>query len=142
MRYLLLLSTLVLLFISCGKKQHDNAGVETAMQEYDRLLKKMDADSIALLFAPDGDLGPIAHGRDSIRNFLASFKNVRVLEISSVSASIKINNDTALQEGSYHQLALVDGKDTADLKGTFHANWIWTGKDGWRIKRMETTPAK
>lgn len=142
MRYLLLLSALTLFFISCAKKQHTNESVESAMQQYDRLIKKMDADSISLLFAPDGDLGSIAHGRDSIRNFLASFKNVRVLDISSVSSSIRINSDTALQEGSYHQLALVNGKDTFNLHGTFKASWIWSDKEGWRIKRMETTPAK
>lgn len=31
--------------------------MELAMNQYDHLIKNMDADSIALLYTPDGDLG-------------------------------------------------------------------------------------
>jgi hypothetical protein len=100
----------------------------------------MDADSIALLYAPDGDLGTTAHGRDSIRKFLSSFKNVSVLYVASTSDTLRIGEDSAFQAGHYKQIALVDNKDTFNLKGTFVARWIWIKEEGWRIKRMETHP--
>jgi len=44
-------------------------------------LQKTDADSIAYMFTPDGELGNVAKGRDSIRHFLSSFKK-RTSDIS------------------------------------------------------------
>ena len=63
--------------LSCNHSRSRD-GVEEAMHTYDRLILKMDVDSIALLYTPDGDLGKIAHGRDSIRRFLARFKDFKV----------------------------------------------------------------
>ena len=61
----------ILLFLTaCISYVHRQQEVQDAMQHYDRLIKKMDADSIALLYTEDGDLGGIAHGRDSIRRYL------------------------------------------------------------------------
>ena len=142
MKYYLASVTVLCLLFSCNKREYSKADIESGMQRYDHLIQRLDADSIALLYAPDGDLGTIAHGRDSIRRFLASFKNVRVLSNTSVSDSIEIKGDTAFQNGTYHQVAIIDAKDTADLKGTFHARWIWVNKEGWRIKKMETAPQK
>ena len=99
----------------------------------------MDADSIALLYMPDGDLGDIAHGRDSIKKFLSSFKNLSVLSQSSTTDSIEIHGDSSLQKGTYHQVVLLSGKDTVKVKGKYIATWLWI-QDGWHIKHMVTTP--
>ena len=58
-----------------------------------------DADSISLLYTQDGNLGDIAIGRDSIRKFLSSFKNIRVLSQVSTTKSISITHDTAYRKG-------------------------------------------
>jgi hypothetical protein len=47
---------------------------------------------------------------------------------------------SAIQTGNYQQLALITGKDTAKVKGRYTAKWKWINGEGWRIKRMETTP--
>ncbi len=107
------------------------------MHHYDNLILKLDADSIALLYTPDGKLGDIATGRDSIRKFLSSFKNVTVLSQSSLTTSIYLNKDTAVQKGTYTQTDIV-GKDTIHVKGEYTATWQWMRKNGWHIKRMET----
>src|SRR5258706_6497766 len=100
MRYNVLFILLVMLFLfSCTETNYSKSSVASSMQEYDRLIKKMDADSISLLYTPDGELGTIAHGRDSIRNFLSTFKNVKVLSQFSTSDSINIIADTAYQKG-------------------------------------------
>jgi hypothetical protein len=112
------------------------------MKRYDRLVKKMDADSIALSYTEDGELGGIAKGRDSIRNFLATFRNVNVLSQVSQTSSIKITGDSALQKGNYIQVVVVDNKDTVTVKGEYTANWIWINKKELLIKKMATKPIK
>ena len=112
------------------------------MQRYDRFIKAVNADSIALLYTPDGDLGNVAHGQDSIRRFLATFKNVTVLSMASTTDSIAIQGDSSIQTGTYRQVAVLSEKDTVHVKGTYRANWQWTPEHGWRIKRMITKPTQ
>jgi hypothetical protein len=134
----------VLGFLSClasCKKGHNKQDIEVAMQRYDRYVKQMDTNSLAMLYAPDGELGTIAKGRDSIRHFLSHFNNVRVLSQKSDCSSVEINGDSAIQKGTYKQTAIVDGKDTVKLKGDYVANWKWTPEEKWRITKMTTTPA-
>jgi ketosteroid isomerase-like protein len=138
-RHLAYFVLFVLLIASCWRR-HESGEIESALKGYDRLIQKMDADSIALLYTTDGDLGGIAQGRDSIRKFLSGFKNVRVLSVSSTSEKIELNADTAIQLGRFNQVALVNGTDTLRPKGTFTAKWIWTKEEGWKIRSMNTKP--
>lgn len=131
---------IIFLFISCNATQHNEKGVESAMKKYDHLIKKLDADAIAMLYTPDGDLGKMAHGRDSIRRFLATFKNMHVLSQLSTTTSIVMNGDSSLQKGTYHQTVVIAGKDTVRVKGEYTANWLWIPGEGWHIKHMETKP--
>ena len=110
------------------------------MWHYDLYILRMDVDSITDLFIPDGELGDIAKGRDSIRQFLRNFKNVRVLSQVSVIDSTKINADTAVQYGHYAQEDVMNHKDTMRVKGSFVAKWLWQGDNGWKLKRMDTKP--
>ena len=126
---------------TCCRQGHSKSEILAAMRQYDRLIKKVDADAIALLYTEDGTLGNMARGRDSIRRFLARFKNVRVLSQASTTDSIVIAGDSAVQKGAYKQAAVVSEKDTLYVSGMFNATWQWTATEGWRIKRMETTPA-
>lgn len=137
---MLILATLLSL-ISCNSKKHNKAEIESAMKQYDRLLLKMDTDSIGLLYTTDGILAG-AIGRDSIKKFLASFKNVSVLSQSSTTNSIEINKDTAIQKGHYSQTDLIAGKDTIRVKGEFIARWHWIQDSGWHLKQMSTKPIK
>jgi ketosteroid isomerase-like protein len=125
------------LLVSCNSSKHNKKGVE-----YDHLIHNLDADSIALLYAPDGDLGNIAHGRDSIRSFLLTFKNLKVLSQTSNTEFLKVSGDTSLQKGKYHQTVVVAAKDTVNVRGEYTATWVWISKSGWHIKRMETKPIK
>lgn len=140
-KYLLLL-VLPLLLCSCQLAPHNKKGVEAAMRYYDHLIKKVDADSIALLFTTDGNLSGMAKGRDSIKQFFAAFKNVQVLSQISTTIAIKIKGDTALQNGNYYQTIIINRKDTLKVKGKFAADWLWLKNEGWHIKRMTTEPMK
>lgn len=131
----------IMLLYSCNAGKHSSKSVESAMQQYDHFILNLDADSIALLFTPDGNLGNIARGRDSIKKFLSSFKNVRVLSQSSSTTSIQINKDTAVQKGAYRQVDIVAEKDTVKVKGEYTATWLWINQKGWHIKEMTTKPS-
>ncbi len=123
---------------SCYSSKHNKTGVENAMKYYDHLILNLDADSIALLFTPTGNLGDIAVGRDSIKKFLSTFKNVRVLSQNSITNAINITHDTAIQKGTYQQTDIISEKDTVRVKGEYIATWFWQPKEGWRIKKMTT----
>jgi ketosteroid isomerase-like protein len=129
----------MLCMISCND-YHDKKGVDLAMKQYDHLIKKMDADSIALLYTPDGDLGGIARGRDSIKKFLSTFKNIRVLSQASTTKSIEVHGDTSIQKGTYRQIVLMHEKDTVKVNSEYITTWLWMPQDGWHIKRMITKP--
>ena len=128
----------LIFLLSCNSTRHNKSGVESAMKRYDNLILKLDADSISMLYTADGNLGDIAIGRDSIKRFLSSFKNVQVLTQSSITVSINIIRDTAIQKGTYTQTDLVSGKDTVKVKGEYTARWQWIRKKGWHIKHMIT----
>ena len=136
--YYLIITFLFLL--SCNTSMHTRLSVESAMKQYDHLIQKLDADSIALLYTPDGMLGDITRGRDSIRKFLSSFKNIQVLSQVSTTTSIEINHDTAIQKGNYRQTDVISEKDTVRIKGEFTAKWVLLKNQGWHIKRMDTKP--
>jgi hypothetical protein len=127
------------IFFSCNSTRQNEKGVDAAMNQYNNYIQKMDLDSLALLFTPDGHLGNIAHGRDSIKAFLSKFKDFKVLSQNSTTNSIKINRDSAIQDGDYHQTTIIPKKDTVKVSGTFTATWIYS-KTGWHLKRMLTKP--
>ena len=135
-----LIALLILLILSSCNKGHSRNEIESAMKRYDHLLQKMDADSISLIFTPDGDLGDAAHGRDSIKKFLSGFTNVKVLEQNSTSDSIQINADSSTQKGTYIQVDVLSPGDTARLKGDFTAKWVWNKNTGWLLQKITTKP--
>lgn len=141
-RFMGFLGLTITLFSACRSKEHNAESVEQAMQKYNRYILKMDVDSIALLYTPDGELGKMARGRDSIRRFLETFKKYKVLSQVSKTNLINISRDTALQSGLYTQKVIVPVNDTVTVKGLFSTKWIWMDSTGWHIQRMETTPSK
>ncbi len=125
---------------SCNKKYRNKETVQAAMRYYDHLILKTNADSIALLYTPDGELGNIAIGRDSIRNYLNRFRNFKVIYQSTTTDSITIKDDTAISNGIYRQKVIVPSGDTVSVKGEYDAKWIWLKDGGWHIRKMETHP--
>jgi hypothetical protein len=137
-----MITVLMVYTLSCFAQNRTNVGVEQAMQKYDQLIMGMNADSICMIYALNGELGVMAKGRDSIRNFLNTFKNFRVLSQSSESKKISMAEDSAYQTGTYRQTVIIPSNDTVTVKGSFKILWIWSGAGGWLIRRMETQPTQ
>lgn len=134
-------SFLLIVLYSCSVSPgHSEKEVVAAMHRYDQLILKKDADSIALLYSPEGELVDAAKGRDAIRNFLKSFGDVRVLSNRSTTDTVTVTGDTARLTGMYSQVVVLNDGDTLHLLGSYQARWVYLPKEGWRIDRMETTP--
>ena len=67
-------------------------------------------------------------------------QGIRVLSQSSVTDSLKITGNRAIQNGHYQQSDLLNGKDSVSVKGNYTAHWLWERKNGWRLESMETVP--
>ena len=144
---LVLYFSVILFMLSSCHQQPSTPDLTQALATYDRLILKTDADSIALLYTPDGDLGTMAHGRDSIRKFLLHFKDFKVLGQHSTIDSQLVKLDTGFLFGHYYQKVIVPVRDSINVKhiydtvsvnGTFSSVWIRLPEYGWRIKSMET----
>lgn len=123
--------------ISCHHR-HTRAEVEASMHQYDSLLQTMNANAVSKMFAPDGKLGDVAQGRDSIKNFLSGFTNVKVISQNSDTKSIELKGDSATQTGKYFQTDVINGKDTVRLKGNYITKWKWLDGEGWKIEKITT----
>ena len=121
--------------ISCSPDRTKE--IEKAMKTYDNLVLTMDADAISDTYTVDGKLDDIV-GRDSIRKFLKTFVDVKVLDYQSQTKSITFDGNTATQEGDYRQKVVVK-EDTLNLKGKYLTTW--TKAEGkWHIHVMTTRP--
>ncbi len=134
------IQSIILFFITsiiwqCASLKPTAQAVELASVRYDSLIKKVDSDSIALMFTPDGSISKDVHGRTAIKKMLDGFKNFKVLEQKTTSASIKVTGNSAIQQGVYKQVA-VSGKDTFRVEKIFTTTWEWVNKE-WLIKKFE-----
>jgi len=101
----------------------------------------MKADSIAQLFTENAEIGhenqKTIRGRDSIFNFLSSFKNVKMISNHDSVVSVFTKKDSATIEGIYNQSVLISGKDSMHVSGKFTANLV-RNKREWLIWKMKT----
>lgn len=130
------------IFLSCQQKSRDKqAEVMSIMKQYERYVLEMQMDSLVSLFSADGETGQegtkLIQGKDSIRSFLASFTNVKVLEHSNPIDYVAFEKDTGIVTGRYSQTALINEHDTVHVKGKFTAKLLPAGKS-WLIRRMTT----
>jgi ketosteroid isomerase-like protein len=118
--------------------------LKAAMGRYERFTLAMNAEGIAAMFAPDGELindgKTIARTPDSIRAFLKSFDGkVRVEENLNSIESITVTGATAVLTGTYRQKALLlPDKREIRVQGKFEVEWTRQPDGQWLIRRMGT----
>jgi hypothetical protein len=136
--------------VGCGPGAHVDPSVTTA--ELDRataclagFVRTMAGDSIAAMYAPDGEmLGAGMHpiqSPDSIRRFLATFTNVSVDSETMVRDAITVGDTESVVWGHYTQVATVNGQPPVHVSGRFVTQWVRRPGETWRIRRMLTQPA-
>ena len=138
-----LLLALVLLAACADRKSE----IEKAVRQYDQLTFRMNADSLADSYLPNGVLSGKGMkkfiGRDSIRKFLKSFHtaDIHLISNSTKAQSITFNGDSAIVNGTYEQKAKLAQGDTGVYTGTFSAKWL-KENDRWLLADMYTVPVK
>ena len=117
--------------------------VEAALQRYSRAVRAMDVEAIVAFYAADGELAdpgePVHRGPADIRAFFSMFKSVRFEVNDNVTESVFVLGDTAKQNGTYRQRAVVAG-EAVEVSGRFTADWVRQPDGGWLLKRMATEP--
>src|SRR4051794_7232106 len=108
----------LIIALSCKKHQHTKAEIEQAMIHYDSLILKQDPIAVAQAFTPDGKLGDVATGRETIQKLLSQATDYKVIEQSSTTFGIQIRGDSAIQQGSYIQEGINAKNDTIKTNGT------------------------
>ncbi|HEU0172886.1 MAG TPA: DUF4440 domain-containing protein [Blastocatellia bacterium] len=118
--------------------------VKAAMRRYEQLTLAMNAEGIAAMFTPDGELidagKTIARTPGSIRAFLQSFDGkVRVEENADSIESVTVTGATAILTGTYQQKALLlSDKREIRVQGKFEVEWSRQPDGQWLIRRMGT----
>src|SRR5215470_17183255 len=118
------------------------------MRRYERLTLAMNAEGIAAMFTPDGELinagKTIARTPDSIRAFLQSFDGkVRVEENVDSIESVTVTGATAVLTGTYQQKALLlPDKREISVQGKFEVEWNRQSDGQWLNRRMSTRSAQ
>jgi len=126
-----------LFLFSCNTQNHNKSEIESAISNYDRVLVKRNADSITMLFTPDGNFGKGAHGKKELREVFDYISSAhRILYHHSTSDTITISGNTSIQKGTFNEVIIHPENDTSNDGGKYIANWVWLPKQGWLIKRM------
>lgn len=116
------------------------AGV--ALQRYVDVLRRQDANGIALSFEPDGSMAheggtPIA-GRAAIRAFLDSFASYRIVSHVMTVTSVAAAGDQLTQSGTYAQTVRTPEGQTLRVSGTFVAAWRRQADAQWLLWSLNT----
>ena len=121
------------------------AELDAATARYSGFVRAMAGDSIAAMYAPDGEmLGAGMHAiqsPDSIRRFLAGFTNVKVDSETMTRGAITVGDTESVVWGTYTQVATVAGQPPVHVSGRFVTQWVRRPGESWKIRRMLTQPA-
>ena len=129
----------LLLGVACGGDV--DASLRAELARYNRYVAHQWGDSIASMFAPDGELGipgraPL-RGPTAIREFLSTFTNVHV-DSSAMWADSVVRSDSGyVQWGGYFQRATLAGQPPVTARGGIRAVWQ-RGASGWQLRRLVT----
>ncbi len=131
--------------LSSGGSAASASALEEALQNYQDMVLHMNNGGIANLFAEQGELinpgGAPIRGRESIRKFLNSFTEYKVIEENLQADSTVIIGASAMQIVHYHQKVTIPSGKTIDVSGWFKIDWV--AENGrWLIRREENLPAQ
>ena len=120
-----------------------SADVRADMEKYNQCLSQMNADCIASLFAPEGqifDTGLIRAGSpDAIRSYMnQSFSVAHIDSINATIDSVVINGDVAVALGTYDEKTTDTTGQNSEAKLQYVAEWIQQANGQWLLNRVST----
>jgi len=143
-RCLIVFIVLASLLSGCGQHRvRPGDEVDVALYRYRHLIQQGDFDRVAGMFESNAELShdelaPIV-GRDSIRTFLNSFKDYKIIEYELVVMSTSQSGAAATQLGRYHQKVISPAGAPIEVRGSFSAEWARDADGSWLLHRMHTS---
>lgn len=120
--------------------------VLSAMAHYIDLIHAVSSDSVAAVYAEDGQLfepGMVPlNGREAIRAFLAPFDGKAIVDtVTGTTDTLEIYGQTAYLWGHYHQVARLPDQPTSTFDGRYVARWRLEPGGQWKLSRLLMQPA-
>ncbi len=115
--------------------------IEATYQRYDEFIRHVNADSIASLYTPDGEMiGTGAQGPAAIAAFLRGFANIKVEAQSHTTDAITVADSLAVHWGRYRQRAVIGTQPPISVSGRFVIEWHLAPDGRWLVRRLMTVP--
>ena len=121
------------------------AEVEAATRRYATFLRTGPADSLAALYAADGEL--LSPGMAAIRGpvailaFMAPFATLATVESADMTAdALTVSGNSAMEWGTYRQTVTPRGQARGEYRGRFVAEWRRESDGRWRIAHLLVQP--
>ena len=119
--------------------------IEAATSRYARFLRTGPADSLAAMYAADGELlspGMAAvRGPAAILAFMAPFASLATVESADMTSdALTVSGSSAMQWGNYRQTVIPRGQARGEFRGRFVAEWRREGDGHWRIVHLLVQP--
>lgn len=114
--------------------------LSASLAQYSSFVRRQLGDSIAALYAPDGELVTperAVRGPAAIRTFLAGFTNVKVDSAAMWADSVAITDTGIVQWGGFYQRASVSDRPPVTASGHFVALWREQSDGRWLLRRMQ-----
>jgi len=131
---------LVLLCGIMGCRVAPTPDLTATLVRYNSFVRHEQGDSIAALYAPDGELvtpSRSIRGPAAIGAFLATFTNVRVDSTAMWADSVVTTDSGVMQWGQFYQRAIVPDRPPATATGHFVALWREERDGRWLLRRMQ-----
>jgi len=116
--------------------------LDSSLRSYERWTRALAGDSIASMFAPDGEMlredGSVLRGPGAVAGFLSGFKSVHVDSATLALEAEQVMGDDAVQWGTFAQVVRIDGQGTIHARGRFVWQWRRQPDGRWRLRRALT----
>ena len=121
----------------------ESSYVRADMEEYNQCLSQMNADCIASLFAPQGqifDTGIIRAGSPAaVRSYMnQTFSAADVDSLDATIDTITINGGVGVVLGTYDEKTTDTTGQSNEAKLQYVAEWIYQSNGQWLLNRLST----
>jgi hypothetical protein len=121
----------------------ESANVRADMEKYNQCLSQMNADCIASLFAPQGqifDTGLIVAGSPAaVRSYMnQNFSAAHIDSLNATIDTITINGGVGVVLGTYDEKTTDTIGQSSEAKLQYVAEWIQQANGQWLLNRFST----
>ena len=125
-----------------GRKTQEESQVLVSLDRYRQLVLHGDAERLADMYAPRGELRHNAEkpllGPQQIRLFLKNFADHQVQSFELRARSTIVEEGAVKQRGTYHLRVLAPHGSDIQAGGEFEATWVHEPDGRWLLSRMHT----